>query len=59
LEVGKPGVEEQRRSVGILRDECGGRKNERWECGVEMARCFVLLVPQTQRRHAALFISRE
>jgi hypothetical protein len=45
-----------RRSVGILRHECGGRKNERWEWDVEMARCLVLPVPQTQRRHAAISI---
>lgn len=40
----KPGVEERRRSVGILRHECGGRKNERveWECDVERARCLVV-----------------
>ena len=36
-------VERGRRSAGIPRYECGGRKNESWKCEGEgeMARCFV------------------
>lgn len=42
-----------RRSVGILRHERGGLKNE---VGAAVVRCWVKVMPQMQQRHAALLI---